>query len=140
MECVFKLRIIYSCQLGRGGGSSRFRFPRVLTYTLRCAFIIDRNYSYEGLKWSWERFPTISEIKNFSPSFVWGEFLKPRFFSKYSTGRNSQNLLIGSGLIKKKNYFAHKYKSKSEYFGPGVPRSLNIQNFCIFRRKFEKVL
>ena len=117
---------------------SRFRFPRFLTYMLRCAFIIDRNYSYEGLKWSWERFLTISEIKIFSTSIVWGKFLKPRSFSKYSTGRNSQYLLTGSGLIKRKNDFAHKYESKFGYFGPRGPQEPEYSKFLHFPEKIRK--
>ena len=128
------------------GGSSRFRFSRFLAYTLRCAFSFHPNYPYEGLKWPWEWFLTVSEIKNFLTFFILGEFPKPRKFffqdfenSKCSTGRNSQYFLTGPGLIERKNDFAHTYEPKSEDFGPeGSPGPRIPKMSAFFGKKSEK--
>ena len=70
----------------KGGGSSRFRFSRFLTYMLRHAFNFHPKYPYEGLKWLWEWFLAISEIKNFLPFFVLGKFPKPGVWNLKKSG------------------------------------------------------
>ena len=114
----------------RGGGSSRFRFSRFLTYTLRHSSILHPNYPNKGLKWPWEWFLTISEIKNFSPLFDFGESPKPRknffrkiFFSKECRGRNSQYFLTGPVLNERYFNFAHTNRADFEDFALWGPEN-----------------
>ena len=119
----------------RGGGSSRFRFSRFLTYALRHTFISHPRYPNECLKWPWEWFLLISEIKNFLPLFDFGESPKPRknffrkiFFSKSSRGRNSQYFLTGPVLNERYFNFAHTYRADSDDFGSWTSENLrNVQ-------------
>ena len=126
---------VRNCEL-RGGGSSRLRFWGFLTSTQRHSSILCPNYPNKGLKWPWEWFLTISEIKIFLPFFVFGESPKPRknffrkiFFSKSSRGRNSQYFLTGLVLNERYFNFAHTNRADSEDFAPWGSGGTRIPKF-----------
>ena len=80
----------------RRGGSSRFPFPRFLTSKLCHASIVRPNYPYNSLKWPWEWFLTIYEIKIFFYQFSFSG--NPRRHKKFYF-RNSKFQKVLKGAI-----------------------------------------
>ena len=64
-------------------GVKPISISRFLTYKLRHTFISCPHHSNEGLQWPWEWLLSISEIKNFLPTFISGECPKAHFLMNW---------------------------------------------------------